>query len=495
MKLFTVEQIRQWDAYTITNEPITSVDLMERAAGAFTEWLLRTGLAETHREIFILCGMGNNGGDGLAIARLLYQAGYRPHVYVIRHSERSSDDFVINLQRYETLAKVQWLEDPQTLPLNETGVIIDALLGSGLTRSASGLLAQTIKQINASKAEVISVDVASGLFADQANDPDDVIVQPTHTVSFQIPKLAFLQPKNAPYVGKWHLVDIGLSQAYVDLTPSPYFYTDTRAIPVLPDRESFSNKGTFGHALLMAGSYGKIGAAVLASRSCLRGGVGLLTVQVPRCGYTIIQTSVPEAMCLTDEHETELTQPNDLSKYSAVGIGPGMGQAKASQQLLRQFIAQAQDIPCVIDADALNILSQERDLLEQLPAKTILTPHPKEFERLLGKPWKDDYEKLRLLQEFSTRYRIVVVLKGKHTVVASPDGEFHFNSTGNAGMATGGTGDVLTGVLTALLAQKLEPKEAAILGVYRHGEAGDRAAARRGMVALTAGDVVDGLRW
>ncbi|PMD94526.1 bifunctional ADP-dependent NAD(P)H-hydrate dehydratase/NAD(P)H-hydrate epimerase [Siphonobacter sp. BAB-5405] len=495
MKLFTVEQIRQWDAYTIANEPITSVDLMERAAAAFTEWLLRTGLAETHREIFILCGMGNNGGDGLAIARLLHQAGYRPHVYVVRHSERSSDDFNVNLQRYESLASVQWLSDQQALPLSQTSVIIDALLGSGLTRPASGLLAHTIQQINTSKAEVISVDIASGLFADQANGADDVIVQPSHTVSFQVPKLAFLQPKNTLYVGKWHLVDIGLSQAYAEQTPSPYFYTDTRAVPELPDRDSFSNKGTFGHALLMAGSYGKIGAAVLASRSCLRSGVGLLTVQVPQCGYMIIQTSVPEAMCLTDEHETELSQLHELSKYSAVGIGPGMGQSERNQHVLRQFITQAQDIPCVIDADALNMLSQERDLLEQLPPKTILTPHPKEFERLLGKPWKDDYEKLQLLQDFSTRYRVVVVLKGQHTVVASPDGEFHFNSTGNAGMATGGTGDVLTGVLTALLAQKLEPKEAAILGVYRHGEAGDRAAARRGMVALTAGDVIDGLRW
>lgn len=495
MKIFSVDQIRRWDSYTIEHEPITSIDLMERAALAFTEWLLRTGIVETHHTLTIVCGLGNNGGDGLAIARLLKQAGYSPEVLVINYSERRSADFETNLGRYEHLDSVQWITQRNELHFPANGIVIDALMGSGLNRGLTGLLAEVVQKINASQSEIISVDIASGLLADQPNAEDDVIIEPAYTVSFQVPKLAFLQPKNVRYVGKWQLVDIGLHPAYAEQTATHWFFTNAFTLPALPDRNQFANKGNFGHALLMAGSMGKIGAAVLASRSCLRSGVGLLTVQVPRCGYEIMQTSVPEAMCLVDEHEEEITALQDLSIYSAVGIGPGLGKSTLTKAFLRHFLSQAQRTPCVIDADALNILAEERDLLEVLPEKTVLTPHPKEFERLLGRSWKNDYEKLELLRSFCKKYKVTVVLKGQHTVVATPDDQFHFNSTGNPGMATGGTGDILTGIITALLAQQLEPKEAAILGVYRHGEAGDRAAAKYGQVAMKAGDVSESLRW
>ncbi len=495
MKIFSVDQIRRWDSYTIEHEPITSIDLMERAALAFVEWLLRTGVVETHHDVSIVCGLGNNGGDGLAIARLLKQAGYLPKVYIIRHSDRSSADFETNLGRYEHLDAVHWVTQSDDLHFSSSGIVIDALMGSGLSRGLSGLLAEVVHKINASQSEVISVDIASGLFADQANAEGDVIIRPTYTVSFQVPKLAFLQPGNVQYVGKWQTVDIGLHAVYAEQTATNWFYTNALALPTLPERSGFANKGNFGHALVIAGSLGKIGAAVLASRSCLRSGVGLLTVQVPRCGYEIMQTSVPEAMCLVDQDSDEITTAQDWSKYSAIGIGPGLGKSDKTRTFMRHFLSQTQKIPCVFDADALNILSEERDLLNQLPEKTILTPHPKEFERLLGKPWKNDYEKLELLRQFCEKHQVTVVLKGQHTVVATPDNQFHFNSTGNPGMATGGTGDVLTGVITALLAQQLEPKKAAILSVYRHGEAGDRAAAKYGPVALKAGDVAELLRW
>ncbi|MFT4030914.1 MAG: NAD(P)H-hydrate dehydratase [Siphonobacter sp.] len=495
MKLFNVEQIRAWDAFTIQHEPISSLDLMERAATAFIRHLFCSGMVESCRNIQVFCGMGNNGGDGLVISRLLQQAGFHPTVWIIRHSDHSTPDFDINLSRYEHEGQVQWLSSADEVRIQPGDLLIDALLGSGLTRSVSGLLAEVIQKVNASKATVISVDIASGLFADQPNATEDAIIEPTHTISFQIPKLAFLLPKNARFVGKWHCVDIGLSPQYAEQTPTSYYFTDAQALPSLSDRESYSNKGTYGHALIIAGSYGKIGAAVLSSRACLRSGVGLLTVQIPACGYPILQTTTPEAMCLADQAANYISELKDLSKYTALGIGPGLDKQPETLQVLKDFLGKVGNIPTVMDADALNMLSENRELLKILPTKAILTPHPKEFERLLGHSWKDDYEKLTYLMAFCQTHQVTVVLKGQHTVVASPDGEFHFNSTGNPGMATGGTGDILTGILTALLAQGLEPKEAAILGVYRHGEAGDRAMARRGQIPLIASDLIEALRW
>jgi NAD(P)H-hydrate epimerase len=496
MKLFTVEQIRAWDAYTIAHEPISSIDLMERAATAFTDWLLEH-VRQPNGLTYVFCGTGNNGGDGLAIARQLHRAGWAMEVWVVPQGGTPSPDFETNRQRYEALGTAEYLDgvNPEILSkLSKEDLVIDALLGSGLNRPASGLLSDAIGAINASGAPVVAVDIASGLFADRPNGPDDPIVRPTHTVTFGVPKLALLQPKRAEFVGHWHVVDIGLSTQFAELTPSPYFFTDEKTVPQLPDREAFSHKGTFGHALLLAGSYGKIGAAVLAARACLRSGVGLLTVRVPRCGYGIVQTSVPEAMCLTDSDEEKLTRVPELKSYSALGLGPGWGRAPETARLLAELLDAAQEVPCVIDADALNLLSDQKELLEKLPGNAILTPHPKEFERLT-QPWKDDFEKLDRLRDFCQRHGVYVVLKGQHTAVGTPEGEVHFNSTGNPGMATGGTGDALTGILTALLAQGIAPHDAAIFGVYQHGLAGDRAAQRRSQSAMTAGDLIEELGW
>lgn len=491
MKIFSSDQIRAWDAYTITHEPVTSLDLMERAAMALTDWLLRTGLAR--RDGYILCGMGNNGGDGLVVARLLHQAGYPCRVWVVRHAEKASADFEANLARYRHLADVTWIEEARDIPADT--LVIDALLGSGLNRSVSGPLADVIRAVNASGATVVSVDIASGLFADKPNAAGDAIIEPHYTVGFQVPKPAFLQPGNARFVGKWQVLDIGLHHSYEKQTPTNWYFTDSQAVPVLRNRAVFANKGTYGHALLLAGSYGKIGAAVLASKACLRSGVGLLTVRVPECGYTVLQTAVPEAMCLADGHLHCVTETPDLTPYSAIGVGPGLGEAPETARMLDELLSGLGNKPAVFDADALNLLAENPAWLKRLPPRSILTPHPKEFSRLLGRSWADDYEKLDLLRAFCREYGVVTVLKGQHTVVATPAGELHVNSTGNPGMATGGTGDVLTGILTALLAQGLPPADAAILGVYRHGEAGDRAAARKGEFALIAGDLPEFLRW
>lgn len=501
MKLFTAAQIRDWDAFTIENEPVSSLDLMERAASALTDWLLATHAPTPTRgrSHLIFCGMGNNGGDGLVMARLLHQAGWPVQVVVVRHSEKSSADFKANLDRFEALGDVHWIEKaaPVFPKIPSDALVLDALLGTGLSRPASGILAETIAKINAANATVVAVDMASGLFADAPNGPDDPLVRPDFTVSFQRPKLAFLQPKLAEFVGEWRVLDIGLSEEFDQKTDTPFFLTDEAEIRrIQQPRNRFSHKGSYGHALLLAGSFGKIGAALLAARACLRSGVGLLTVQVPGCGYGILQTAVPEAMCLTDPDEHAHTTLPDLAPYQAIGVGPGLGKDEKTKAFLEELLEKAgkAKVSLVVDADALNLLSEDKNLLKKLPPDSLLTPHPKEFERLAGK-WSDDYEKIELLRDFCQNHRCVVTLKGAYTAVGTPKGEVHFNTTGNPGMATGGTGDVLTGVLTALRAQGYGAVDAAKFGVFQHGLAGDRAVAKRGFSTLVAGDLPEQLGW
>ncbi|GAB2777342.1 bifunctional ADP-dependent NAD(P)H-hydrate dehydratase/NAD(P)H-hydrate epimerase [Rhabdobacter roseus] len=493
MKIFNVSQIRALDAHTIAHEPITSLDLMERAAKAFVCWYCAR--FDHQQTVRIFCGKGNNGGDGLAIARLLHHKEYLVQVYVVDYTEQASDDFRANLERMPQGAPLHFIKKQDELPAPAPGtILIDALLGSGLSRPVEGLLAAVIRAINQSEATVLSVDIASGLYADQPNGPEDVIVQPDYTVTFQLPKLAFMLPQNNRFIGDWQVVDIGLSADFIEQESTPYYFTDAAvARALIRPRLKFSHKGTFGHALLIAGSYGKMGAALLAGSACLRSGVGLLTAHVPRCGYSIVQTYMPEAMTQVDPHEEIITALPALEPYSVVGMGPGLGKDPQTLRVLEALIAQAQ-VPLVLDADALNLLAENPALLQKLPQGTILTPHPKEFQRLAGDA-AHDYERLALARRFARKYQVVLCLKGGHTAVVFPDGTVHFNATGNAGMATGGTGDVLTGVLTALLAQKYPAEQAAQLGVYQHGAAGDRAAEQRTQTALIASDVVENLGW
>lgn len=499
MKILNVKQIHALDQATIQHEPIAPINLMERAALAFVDWYVERFDQKQITKLF--CGLGNNGGDGLAIARLLLERDYPVEVFVVRYAPRESDDFMHNHRRLKLLTEdIRYVELSHDMPaLRHNEVVIDAILGSGLSRPADGIVKSTIEAINRAPATVVSVDIASGLYTDRPNSPDDVILEPDHTVTFQLPKLAFVLPKNGRFVGTWHLLDIQLNKRFIDKADTPYYFTQPHeARLLLRKRNQYANKGTFGHALLLAGSYGKIGAAVLASRACLRSGVGLLTVQTPGCGYTILQTAIPEAMCVPDQDECVLSGKPTIdapppADYTTVGIGPGIGKADDTLTMLRALLPTLKK-PMVIDADALNLLSENKELYGQIPPNSILTPHPKEFERLT-RVWDNDYEKLDLLRAFARQHRVVVVLKGAHTAVATPDGEVHFNATGNPGLSTGGTGDVLTGVLTALLAQGYDPIEAAVLGVYAHGLAGDRVAEQHGQVGMVASDVIEALRW
>ncbi|GEO06223.1 bifunctional NAD(P)H-hydrate repair enzyme [Adhaeribacter aerolatus] len=491
MKILTALQIREADQRTIAEENIPSAALMERAANAFTEWFTRK-FPDTGKNILICCGPGNNGGDGLAIARMLHALDYAATVWIVAPENKFSPDFLTNQERLPAAIPVTNIKQTSDFPeASEFNLVLDGLFGTGLSRSVTGIYAEIIQHINHLPAQVIAIDVPSGLYTEAPNQLGDAIVQADYTLSFEVPKLAFLLAQNEKYVGEWYLVAINLSPAFLaDVTTDKFIFTREQVTQIIQPRRKFSHKGTYGHALLLAGSYGKMGAAALAARACLRSGVGLLSVHCPKVGYTILQTAVPEAMTLPDTEATHLTQLPDLNTYQAIGIGPGLGKEPATRHLVRQLL-QTTPAPLVIDADALNIIAEE-NLQPALPPNTILTPHPKEFERLAG-PASDDYNRLKLLQNFCRQYGCFVVLKGGHTCIGTPAGDLYFNITGNPGMATGGTGDVLTGIITALVAQKYSPLDACRLGVYLHGLAGDLARDQVGETALIASDLIENL--
>lgn len=490
-----ISEIHEADEYTISHEPIASIDLMERASRAFVSSFIQDFPVD-YKKIIILCGLGDNGGDGLAIARMLYALGYELEVRLVNHSTKQSGNFQINFERLKNRISPEWINTPDEIPDFQTkDLVIDAILGVGLSRPLEGLIKAVIEKLNKSKAEIIAVDIPTGLFADSLNDKDDIIATSVHTITFQLPKLAFVLPQNADFVGDWKIVDIGLHKEFIEGINTQYEYTDIEtAGALIKPRSKFANKGNFGHALMMAGSYGMIGAAILSTRACLRSGVGKVTVYAPKCGYEILQTSVPEAMCLPDESEEFLSETPKLENYQAIGIGCGIGTQAETATLVEEVLRKVK-APIVIDADALNIIAADRKLLKLIPEGAVLTPHPKEFQRLMGKKWENDYEKLDLLRDFAVKHHCIVCLKGAFTAVALPDGTIHFNSSGNAGMAKGGSGDVLTGMILALLAQGYAPPEAAILGVYEHGLAGDKAAQIKGTTAMIASDIIESIRF
>lgn len=490
MKLLSAAQIRDWDQYTIKHEPVSSLQLMERASKACTRWLLQNVLSD---RFFIFCGKGNNGGDGLAIARLLANAGKDCHVLILESGAIGSDDFQSNFHQLHQLkiVPITLLKAAQDFPvIPPEAVIIDALFGTGLNRELEGMNAALIHYLNDSGNIIVSIDMPSGLKSEESSI-GSAVIKANHTLTFQCLKLAFLMPENEPYTGQVHILDINLHADFTDtITTRFQLINKARCASVLKPRRSFSHKGNFGHALLLAGSYGKAGAAVLSARACVKSGAGLVTCHVPKSGVNILQTAVPEAMCSIDASEKTITElPAGLTKYNAIGVGPGIGISDELFYLLQNLFSKATQ-PLVLDADALNILSARKELLRQLPANTILTPHPKEFERLFGQS-HNDYHKREIALQKAAELKIIIVLKGHYTFIALPSGEGLFNITGNAGMATGGSGDVLTGIITGLLAQGYEPASAAIAGVFLHGLAGDLAAGIHSMEAMTASDIIE----
>lgn len=490
MKIFTAEQIRNWDAYTIANEPITSVNLMERAAAACYEWINKY---YSNVGFKIFCGKGNNGGDGLAIARMLLQNGKKVTVYILEFGHKGTDDFQINLQRlHELTADIHFIQSPQYFPvINKNDVVIDAILGTGLNKPLEGFTAELARYINRSPATVIAIDIPSGMFADKSCK-DDVTIHAHHTLSFQQYKLCFLLPENEERVGNVYILDIGLHKQYYEKESSLFELVQKQLVKqIYKPRKKFAHKGNYGHAALITGSEGLMGAATLCATACMRSGVGKLTCYIPECGYEIMQVAVPEAMSKISGSNNCIENFEPVAEHEAIGIGPGIGLYPSNIKLIEKVFS-ATPSPIVVDADALNILSSHPQLLSKLPSHSILTPHPKEFERLFGYT-TNDAERLQLALNKSKQYNCFIVLKGHYTFIACPDGKGYFNSTGNAGMATGGSGDVLTGILVGLLAQGYTSLEASIMGVYLHGLAGDIAASKLSQEAMIAGDITANL--
>lgn len=492
MKIFTKQQIYNADKFTIAKQGISSDILMERAAAQIFEWM-HTRLQGAQVKIHLFCGIGNNGGDGIALARHLLEQEYNISVYVVNYSEKRSKDFLINLDRLKE--RKEWPDfldsDCEFPQIGGEDIVVDAIFGIGLNRTPERWVANLIAHINSAMAFVLAVDIPSGLFMDRLPEEEDAVVRANFVLSFQAPKLAFFLPETGIYSNQWELLDIGLDHEFLMNEQVSYeFVGKPEVLPMYRSRLKFSHKGTYGHSLIIGGSYGKIGAVQLAAKACLKVGSGLVTSQVPECGYTPLQTALPEVMVLSDDEDDYLTDLTIGISPTVIGIGMGMGTHKRTVAAFSQFL-ETNKTPLVVDADGLNILAKEKALLKKLPPQSVLTPHPKELERLLGS-WNNDFDKLEKAKNFVNSYDLILVIKGAHTITFYKDIGF-INSTGNPGMATAGSGDVLAGMITGLIAQGYPALHAAIFGVYLHGLSGDLCVPEMGYESLSASNLIENI--
>lgn len=490
MQILSAKQQKYLDQFTIAHEPISSVDLMNRAAQVFTDEILQD--ISTDNSVIVLCGTGNNGGDGFVVFRYLKLVGINARCYLVPFGSMS-EDCQVQFDLVKTNVLI-WNSENQEPDWNENNtIVIDALLGIGSNREARGELKHAIEWVNSVSCPVYSIDLPSGLPADELPS-HSCIVRATNTFTFHAPKLTFFLPETAEFAGNWKVLDIGLDQAESRKQHTRYQSIQADAIQsLIPKRKRFSHKGTYGHGLLIAGSDGKMGACLLSSEACLRSGAGLLTVHTVSQGKYSLHQHIPEAMAHWDVNETELSGEHlpKLSAFSAIGIGPGLGTGKGTRSALEKVLESK--LPCVIDADALNVLAQHPELLEKLHENCVLTPHPKEFERLAGS-FENSLERMERAIHFAEMYHCQLVLKDAITAVINPKGAVSFNSTGNPGMAKGGSGDVLTGIILGCLAQGIAPYDASRIAVFHHGSAGDKAKVLKGERAMQTSDLTANLR-
>lgn len=493
MKIFTSAQIHELDKYTITHEPIKSIDLMERASKAITEAIMSRWTTMT--PVVVFAGPGNNGGDALAVARMLANQGYNVSVYLFNISGKLSDDCAANRQRVHDCKRIKGFMEVTTKfdppELSADTLVVDGLFGSGINKPLAGGFAALVKYINQCPAKVVSIDMPSGLMTeDNSYNVRANIIKADLTLTLHGKKLSMFLADCQEFLGEIQVLDIRLSREYVNKTEAAYTLLEESDIRSrLLHRDDFAHKGSMGNALLIAGSYGMSGAAILASRACLRSGVGKVTVHTPRKNYGIMQVSVPEAVLHMDHEETYFSESVDSDDFDALGIGPGLGQQENTAIAFITQLKRAQ-CPVVVDADGLNILANHRAWITQLPKGIILTPHPKEFDRLSSSPSNGSYERLHRAQEMAQSLHAYIILKGHYSALCMPNGHVVFNPTGNSGMATAGSGDVLTGIITALLARGYRRADACVVGMYIHGLAGDLAAKDLGKESLVAGDIV-----
>lgn len=494
MKIFTSSQISIIDNYTIINEPICETDLIKRAAKKLYEWL-KTEINKK-QQIFIFAGPGNNGNDAIALTSILAARDFNCKLFLIKNKTFKSEP------RKELLGEtylfgsvfVKEVEVDRDIPeIPSDAVVIEGIFGTGLNRCAEGIYCPIIERINNSGAKVISIDLPSGLFSEENANPErNAIIWADMTLTFEFPKLCMFFKEAAPYIGKWKVLPIGLHNEIIEKTETNFFMlTEELIAKEIKPRDKFSHKGNFGHSLLIAGSYGMGGAAVLSAKGAMRSGAGLLTVHIPKLLYEVIQISVPEAICSIDLSDSIFTYVENIENYNTIAVGPGLGKSPETVDGLRKLLKSSKK-PMIIDADALNIIASERDLINLIPEGSVITPHPGEFARLAGET-ENSYDAVIKQSEFSIKHNIVVVLKGAHTSITTPEGEIFFNSTGNPGMATAGSGDVLTGVILALMAQGYSSKVAAFAGVFLHGLAGDIAVETTGENSLMSSDIAASL--
>lgn len=493
MVVFSAKQLYEADAFTIKHQQISSTDLMERAGSQVFNWL-SPQLESKETPILIVCGVGNNGGDGLVLARYLKENDFNVTVYIVNYTDKRSDDFLINYDRYKNCTD-QWpiiLKSENDFPEIPTeAIVVDAIFGIGLNRPPQGWVKTLIQYINQKPAFKIAIDIPSGLYADAPVEDFEAVLFANYTLTFTSPKLSFFLPETGVFVPNYQVLDIGLDVSFLNsLKPIAFLFSKNQAKEMIQPRATFSHKGDYGHALIIGGSYGKMGAAVLAAKSALKTGAGLVTVFAPSCGYSILQTALPEAMVVTDKNEAYISEIKPTFNPDAVGIGIGMGTDDKTIAAFKTYVKHLKK-PLVLDADALNILSKSNEIIKQLPAQSILTPHPGELKRLIG-TWKNDFDKLEKTQKFAKNNDVIVVVKGAFSITVTPD-MYVINTSGNPGMATAGSGDVLTGILTGLLAQNYDPLEAALLGVYLHGMAGDIASYKMGEESLLASDIIQNM--
>jgi NAD(P)H-hydrate epimerase len=495
MKIFNINQINELEKSTIEQLPVSSIDLMERASIQFVKRF--TQEVSNDKRIFVFAGPGNNGGDALAISRLLAAENYIVKCYLLNTKNNLSKDCEINRSRLLATSKIAFNEirtefAPPVIEKND--IIIDGIFGTGLSKPLSGGYAALVKYINSTEAKIYSIDIPSGLHGEHhVQDARDFIVKAYKTFTFQFPKLAFLLPDSGTYTGSWEILDIGLDANQIAQMDTSYYYTEKSDIlPLFQTRNPFSYKNNLGHALIVAGSRGKIGAAVLCAKACLKAGAGLVTALLPACGETIMQIVIPEAMVIADKKENVfISETPDITPYSTIAIGPGIGKQMATSEVLKEILSQTQK-PIVLDADALNIISEDKEWLKIVPVNSILTPHAGEFDRLVGKS-ATSYERLQKAVDLAATLKSIIVLKGAFTAICTPERDVYFNSTGNPGMATAGSGDVLTGIISGFLAQNYTPLDAARMGVFVHGLAGDIAMENGSQESLIASDIIDNL--
>ncbi len=493
MKIFSKDQIYQGNQVTVSMQDITEIELMERTGIQLFNWL-HVRMQGAQVPIHVFCGIGNNGGNGLVLARQLITHGYNVKVYVVNCSDKRTKGFLVNYDLIKQTTK-KWpnmLTENSSFPeILKEDIIVDAVFGIGLNRPIAAWVQSLFIHFKESRAFTLSIDIPSGVYTDKAVEDEDGVVWANYTLSFQSPKLIFFLPDTAKFSPQWEVIDIGIEREFLFTTETEsVLIAKNEVLPMYKPREKFSHKGNYGHSMIVGGSFGKMGAAVLASRAALVIGSGLVTSFIPKKGCQILQITCPEGMVITDDNDLFVSNIEYDIEPSAIGIGIGMGTNDQTILALESFL-KTNKRPLVIDADALNILSQKATLLKLLPESSVLTPHPKELERLIG-VWGSDFDKLKKTKAFSKKYNVIVVIKGAHTMTVYGD-KYYINTTGNPGMATAGSGDVLTGIITGLISQGYDTLVASIFGVYLHGKAADIAVERSGYQSLIASHIIDTL--